>query len=88
MAEQTGASASGRKTGALNRILNGIEVVGNKLPDPAILLVAFTATGGALLGAWGGATRGRRLRKRQAAATPERAAAAEPQRSSTASASR
>ena len=60
-----------------------------ELPDPAILLVALTAIGGSLLGAWGGRTREKWLRKRQAAAAPERAAAAaEPQTSSTASASR
>ncbi|HAW94411.1 TPA: aminobenzoyl-glutamate transporter, partial [Candidatus Azambacteria bacterium] len=33
MSEQTAAV----KTGWLNRALNGIEVVGNKLPDPAVL---------------------------------------------------
>lgn len=37
MAEQTQAQTAAGKTSGLNRILNLIEVVGNKLPDPAVL---------------------------------------------------
>ena len=45
MAEQTltQTQAPAGKTGALNRILNLIEKVGNKLPDPAILFALLLA---------------------------------------------
>ena len=43
MTEPITAREAPRKAGVLNRILNGIEKVGNKLPDPAILFALLLA---------------------------------------------
>lgn len=42
MSEQVDA-VTAPKTGWLNRVLNGIEIVGNKLPDPAVLFALLLA---------------------------------------------
>ena len=36
---ESGRSGSGKKSGIIDRFLNLIEVVGNKLPDPAVLFL-------------------------------------------------
>ena len=73
-------------------LANGIadEVPKAHLPDPEMVLVVFTAVGGALLGAWGGRVREKYELKAasQATAVSPAATAAEPQSSSTVSAKR